>query len=129
MGDTLTHLPDRASIQALIRSVAEHLAPGGRFVATFRDYSNALEGAARFIPVSSDQSRVFVCFLEYRQGFLRVHDIVHERGAEAWSMRVGVYRKLRLAPGWVKQQLEQCGFSVELGPGLSGMIRLVAVRT
>ena len=44
MGDTLTHLPEMSSVMALFSSVEEHLAPGGRFVISFRDYSRALEG-------------------------------------------------------------------------------------
>jgi len=108
--------------------VAEHLAPGGRFVMTFRDYSKPPDDTTQFVPVRSDPSRIFVCCLEYRQGFVNVHDILHERDADAWSTRVSSYRKLRLQPGWVKQQLEQGGFSVDVGPGLSGMIRLDAVR-
>jgi SAM-dependent methyltransferase len=128
MGDTLAHLPDRGSVQELIRVVAEHLAPGGRFVMTFRDYSKPPDDTTQFVPVRSDPSRIFVCCLEYRQGFVNVHDILHERDADAWSTRVSSYRKLRLQPGWVKQQLEQGGFSVDVGPGLSGMIRLDAVR-
>jgi hypothetical protein len=43
-------------------------------------------------------------------------------------MRVSAYRKLRLAPGWVKAQLEDCGFVVAVGVGLSGMTRMCATR-
>ena len=37
MGDTLTHLDTVDAVGALSRTVANRLAPGGRFVATFRD--------------------------------------------------------------------------------------------
>lgn len=128
MGDTLTHLSGKPSVKTLISSVGEHLSPGGRFVISFRDYSRALEDTHRFIPVRSDESRIFTCFLEYAEGAVQVHDILHERKEGAWVMRVSAYQKLRLAPGWVKQELEACGFVVGVGAGLSGMVRLMATK-
>lgn len=128
MGDTLTHLPDRSSVTALIAAVAEHLSPRGQFVITFRDYSDALEGVNRFIPVKSDESRIFTCFLEYEEGTVQVHDILHELQEGAWRMRVSTYRKLRLEADWVKQQLTKGGFAVGAGDGLSGMVRFCATR-
>ena len=55
MGDTLTHLETPDAIPALSRTVAACLVPGGRFVATFRDYSRLPSGEARFIPVRADE--------------------------------------------------------------------------
>ena len=75
------------------------LAPGGHFVLSFRDYSVALEGEARFIPVRSDERRILTCFLEYEEDTVVVHDILHERAGDAWETRVSSYRKLRLAAG------------------------------
>ena len=86
MGDTLTHLPGISAVTALISSAKEHLSPGGRFVITFRDYTKALEGSNRFIPVKSDESRIFTCFLEYARGKIRVYDILHDRIDGAWVM-------------------------------------------
>lgn len=128
MGDTLTHLPESSSVTTLIATVAEHLAPGNQFVVTFRDYSRALENTDRFIPVKSDPSRILTCFLEYAEGAVRVHDILHESKEGAWSMRVSAYRKLRLEPGWVKGQLKNSGFVVWADAGLSGMVRFRATR-
>jgi len=129
MGDTLTHLPDSASVLQLFALVAEALRPGGRFIATFRDYSSPLVGQARFIPVKSDADRIMTCFLEYAPGTVEVHDIIHERTGSNWQLQVSVYRKLRLAPGWVSAALEERGLSARTGPGLGGMIRIVAVKT
>lgn len=128
MGDTLTHLPTRSSVTALIEKVAAHLDPGGQFIITFRDYSNALAGANRFIPVKSDESRILTCFLEYSEDAVQVHDILHEFKGGTWSMRASAYRKLRLAPNWVKAQLEKVGFLVGMDAGLSGMVRFCAMR-
>ena len=128
MGDTLAHLPELSSVTSLIATVAKHLSPVSHFVITLRDYSKALEGPNRFIPVKSDESRILTCFLEYDEATVQVHDILHEFNEGAWGMRVSAYRKLRLAPGWVKDQLERCGFVVAVGVGLSGMTRMCATR-
>jgi hypothetical protein len=128
MGDTLTHLSGMSSVTALISSVREHLSQGGRFVITFRDYTRALEGTNRFIPVKSDETRISTCFLEYAVDTVRVHDILHERKEGTWVMRVSTYQKLRLEPVRIKQQLERCGFEVSMGAGTSGMVRIIAFK-
>lgn len=98
MGDTLTHLPDRAALDVLAEAVAGVLGPGGVFCATFRDYTVPLEGDARFIPVRSDPDRTLTCFLEYGEETVTVHDLLHERSPEGWALRVSSYPKLRLDP-------------------------------
>jgi hypothetical protein len=68
-GDTLTHLPDRASFEPLFTEVAGSFRPGGLFVATCLDYvSSPLHGAGRFIAVRGDARRILTCFLEYAGG-------------------------------------------------------------
>ena len=62
MGDTLAHVSD------------EHLPASDRFVVTLRVYAQALEGAARFILLRGDDSRVFACFLEYDNNAVQEHD-------------------------------------------------------
>ena len=128
MGDTLTHLPDLSAVTTLIARVAEHLSAGSRFVLTFRDYSEALKGPNRFIPVKSDETRILTCSIEYDEATVQVHDILHEFSQGAWAMRASAYRKLRLVPAWVTEQLEKFGFVVEVGVGLSGMTRICAER-
>ncbi|MDP8983584.1 MAG: class I SAM-dependent methyltransferase [Pseudomonadota bacterium] len=126
MGDTLTHLSDPSAVETLFGLAARSLRPGGKFIATFRDYTAPLQGAGRFIPVKSDADRILTCFLEYGPDSVDVHDIVHERVGNAWDMRVSVYRKLRLSPRWVCSELRAAGFSVTTEPGLAGMVRVVA---
>jgi SAM-dependent methyltransferase len=128
MGDTLTHLPDRQSVERLVADVAAALEPGGTFIATFRDYSRPLVGTERFIPVRSDSDRILTCFLEYQDETVTVHDILHERAGAQWRQRVSAYRKLRLAPEWVVHILEAGGLQVRREPGLAGMVRLIATR-
>ncbi|MFN7978543.1 MAG: class I SAM-dependent methyltransferase [Vicinamibacterales bacterium] len=128
MGDTLTHLPDVAAVETLLGAVASALAPRGRFVATFRDYSTALEGDRRFIPVRSDEARVLTCFLEYAEAHVTVHDLLHERTPEGWTMRVSHYRKLRLDVPRLVARMEAAGLDVRRDAGPRGMVRLVATR-
>jgi 2-polyprenyl-3-methyl-5-hydroxy-6-metoxy-1,4-benzoquinol methylase len=128
MGDTLTHLPDTAAVMTLATLAAQALRAGGTFVASFRDYSTASVGTARFIPVKSDADRILTCFLEYQAESVDVHDLLHERRDTAWDFRVSVYRKLRLLPSWVCKTFEGNGFAARLEPGLGGMVRIVATK-
>ncbi len=126
MGDTLTHLPARSAVEQLFADVADALQPGGSFIATFRDYTTALAGNARFIPVRSDSERILTCFLEYGDDSVTVHDMLHERSGETWRQRVSAYRKLRLPTDWVVKALQARGLSVRSEPGPAGMVRVVA---
>jgi len=129
MGDTLTHLPDRDAALQLFTLAASSLRPGGTFLATFRDYTQALVGDGRFIPVKSDADRILACFLEYTTEHVDVHDMLHERNGGAWLLRVSTYRKLRLDPQWISAALLARGFSVLTEPGLAGMIRIIATKS
>jgi 2-polyprenyl-3-methyl-5-hydroxy-6-metoxy-1,4-benzoquinol methylase len=127
MGDTLTHLPDAAAVDSLFAAVAAVLSPGGLFVATFRDYvSTPPQGDQRFILVRSDENRILTCFLEYSDKTVLVHDVLHERVAAKWQLRLSSYSKLRLAPEGVVKALTSHGFSVRREAGLNGMVRIVA---
>ena len=126
MGDTLTHLPDFASVEALLSSVAEQLCAGGRFVLTFRDYSTPLHGEQRFIPVRSDSSRILTCVLDYEDEHVVVQDLLHELDGTVWRQRLSSYRKLRIDPAVAIAALESHGFTVQRSAGAGGMVCLVA---
>lgn len=126
MGDTLTHLPDEDYVERLIGTVRESLAEDGRFVMTLRDYTTPLTGNRRFIPVRSDEQRIFVCFLEYSTARVRVSDILHEREGAQWKMRVSSYDKLRILPEWLEEGLRRAGFAVTREHTASGMLCFVA---
>jgi hypothetical protein len=127
MGDTLTHLPDVAAVERLAQSVASSLAADGRFIATFRDYSDLPEGTRRFIPVRSDAARILTCFLEQHGDTVLVHDILHENQGGAWTLRVSSYQKLRLAPSAVQEIFQRAGLNVSISAGPRGMTRLIGV--
>ena len=126
MGDTLTHLASTQEVEALVVAVAASLRPEGRFVTTFRDYRTLPVGDNRFIPVRSDAERIHTCFLEERAEHVIVHDIVHERARDGWSMKVSHYEKLRLAPDTVIRAATAAGLSCRLEPGPRGMVKLLA---
>jgi len=128
MGDTLTHLRSVQEVTTLSSLVARSLQPGGTFVATFRDYTEQLHGEQRFIPVRADGSRILTCFLEFSKLGVLVHDIVHERMDDGWQTRVSAYRKLRLNPGSLADELNAAGLQTRIEAGLRGMVRLIAVK-
>jgi SAM-dependent methyltransferase len=128
MGDTLTHLQGRDAVAALARDVAACLAPRGRFVATFRDYSELPRAEARFIPVRADDKRILTCFLEEAGSHVLVHDLLHENRGGHWATRVSAYRKLRLAPGEACRLFADAGLQAQVVPAARGMVRLTATH-
>ena len=126
VGDTVTHLPDEEYVEQLVATVRESLDERGRFVITLRDYSAPLSGDQRFIPVRSDENRIFVCFLEYNDTRVRVNDILHRREGSQWKMSVSSYDKLRIRPEWLDELLRRSGFAVTRDVNASGMLRFVA---
>ena len=128
MGDTLTHLSNPGDVDLLCARVVASLAPNGRFITAFRDYTHLARGDARFIPVRSDADRIHTCFLEEESDRVLVHDMVHERQGETWTMHVSHYPKLRLNPDVVVRSLERHGLSVTRQQGPRGMVQIVAVR-
>ena len=125
LGDTLTHLPDRAAVMALLDAVSQSLKPGGVFAATFRDYvSRELKGDERFILVRRDEERVLTCFLEYGPDQVVVHDLLTERSDRQWAQSVSSYAKLRLAPEWLAAELEKRGLTTRRETAPAGMVRI-----
>jgi SAM-dependent methyltransferase len=129
MGDTLTHLPSRNDVQALFADVRQVLELGGKFILSFRDLTTELKGVDRFIPVRGDADRVMTCFLEYEPDAVVVHDLIHVREGEGWTLRKSSYRKLRLGTSWVAARLGQRGFTVQRAEVVGGMSVVVAERT
>ncbi|MGB5833681.1 MAG: class I SAM-dependent methyltransferase [Thiohalocapsa sp.] len=128
LGDTLTHLGNHAAVEQLVAKATDALSDNGRLVVSFRDYSVALRGAARFIPVRYDDDRMLTCFLEYQDASVTVHDLLHERTDQGWELKISTYGKLRLSSAWIIQLMKNQGLVVREGPGSSGMIRLEGRR-
>ena len=102
MGDTVTHLPSKESVQKLFTDVFQKLAPGGVFVLSYRDLTGELAGTDRFLPVQADDTRIMTCFLEYKSSdAVTVHDLIYVRGEGGWKLNKSSYEKLRLGSSWV----------------------------
>lgn len=127
MGDTLTHLTDHAEVAGLLESVAAALRPRGVFLTTFRDYTRALHGTDRFVPVRSDDQRILTVFLEYADEVVEVHDVLWQRQGRGWTQHVSSYPKLRIDPAWVAEALGDLGLNVQ-AETVDGMARIIARR-
>lgn len=128
MTDTILHLPAVADVERLFADVAAALEPDGRFVITFRDLSRPLEGLDRFVPVRSDETTIFTCFLEYGPSTVRVHDLVHRREGGGWRLHKSYYEKLRLSRDWVDDALARAGFPKVSSNVESGLVTVIAGR-
>lgn len=126
MVDTLLHLESPAEVQALFSDVRRALEEGGRFIVTFRNLRYASTGLDRFIPVRSDDNMILTCFLDYEPDAVLVHDLVYRRHEYEWSFSRSCYRKLRLAPKWIVDQLIDTGFAIEKLEDDRGMITVIA---
>jgi SAM-dependent methyltransferase len=128
MGDTLTHLPSKESVQTLFANVFQQLAPGGVFVLSYRDLTGELAGTDRFLPVQADDSRIMTCFLEFKTSeAVTVHDLVYVRGEDGWKLNKSSYEKLRLASSWVADALRNAGFTLtQEGP--AGRLLMVVAQ-
>jgi SAM-dependent methyltransferase len=126
MGDTITHLDSKDSVEQVAHSVAQALAPGGVFIISYRDLSSELRGLDRFIPVYSDARRTMTCFLEFdTQDSVLVNDLVYSRLTEGWQFSKSSYRKLRLPKDWLVSALNAAGLRAECGQAFH-LVRVVA---
>lgn len=129
MGDTLTHLPDRDDVSNLFQAVSSTLAHGGTFLITYRDLTPQLQGTDRFIPVRSDENTIMTCFLEYESPeSVIVHDLIHTREQTGWTLNKSSYRKLRLSPQWLVQELTAAGLTVESQAPAGRLTQIVATK-
>jgi SAM-dependent methyltransferase len=129
MGDTLVHLPDERAVERILDDVCESLKPGGRFIYSIRDYVSAVpEGAERFVPVRSDETQIFTCFLDYTDDCVHVHDILHRKVDGEWRMTISDYRKLRLDSARLDERLRAGGLSMAARTRVDGMIVGIAEK-
>lgn len=127
MGDTLPHLNSLNAVQTLFSEVSNALAKGGVLVLTFRDYvSVELHGIQRFIPVQSDNTKIFTCFLEYHEEIVEVYDLLYLKEGGQWTLKMSSYPKLRLDKNWVSNELCDKGFTILHNEFAGGMVNIVA---
>ena len=97
-------------------------------ILTFRDLTEELSGTERFIALRGDKDRIMTCFLEYEEDRVMVHDLVHLRGGEGWSLLKSCYPKLRLGGGQVADMLREAGFGIELLNTENGLVTIQAIK-
>jgi len=128
MTDTLLHLESQDDVRRLFGKVYRALEDGGRLVLTFRDLTNELAELDRFIPVRSDDTTIFTCFLEYEPSTVKVHDLVYRRDAAGWRLSKCCYRKLRLSSDWVANELAAASFEHVDVDVTQGLVTIVAAK-
>jgi hypothetical protein len=126
MGDTLTHLKTRQAVRHLLGKIFKTLETGGMLLLTFRDLSAELTGLDRFIPVHNDANTIFSCFLEYEKFYVKVYDIIYERKHGQWQMQKSYFKKIRIAPKWIREILQFLGFKIEKYDIHNDMVTIIA---
>ncbi len=127
-GDTLTHLESESDIERFIEYSCEILKEGGKFILSFRDYSEKRVGNARFIPVKSDETRILTCFLEYSPTHVVVTDLLHEYDGKSWQQKVSSYSKFRISKDEVCDLLTASGMRISFSEVLNGIITIIAEK-
>ncbi|MDB5062162.1 MAG: methyltransferase protein [Mucilaginibacter sp.] len=127
-GDTLSHLENTEEIEQLIADCAVTLYNKGKLILSFRDYSNALTGDKRFIPVKSDAHRILTCCLDYTDNRVLVTDLLHTQTASGWQQTVSSYYKTRILPDKIVALLEQQGFNILYNEPINRMIHIIAQK-
>ena len=127
MGDTLPHLETQEDVSHLLAAAHAALAPGGQFILTFRDLSVELIGLDRFLLLRADSDRIMTCVLEYEPATVVVNDLIHVRHGRTWEFHKSSYRKLRLAPAAVAEELVSLGFLIEHN-GMAGRMNAIVAR-
>ena len=128
MTDTILHLESKEKVASLFAKVFAALETDGKFIITFRDLTYELKETDRILPVRSDESTIFTCFLEYELETVKVHDIVYQKSDNAWKLSKSFYRKLRLSRAWMSEELSQAGYSKVDSTVENGVIRITATR-
>lgn len=125
-GDTLAHLASDRVLETFIGDIAACLSTGGRFLASFRDYSQEKSGSQHIIPVKSDQQRILTCILNYEPQKVKVTDLLWENDGVQWQQKASTYYKIRISPGLVVRLLNNHGFEVQLNTLVKGEYHLIA---
>jgi 2-polyprenyl-3-methyl-5-hydroxy-6-metoxy-1,4-benzoquinol methylase len=126
MGDTLTHLDALKNVHALLNMVFSSLETGGRLILSFRNLTQELVNLDRFIPVKSNETTIFTCFLEFQEDTVRVHDIIYEKKNDQWVLKKSVFQKLRISPNWTQKYLQEIGFTIEFYEERNGLVFIIA---
>lgn len=127
-GDTLTHLGSLDEIRQLIIDCCESLTEGGKLILSFRDYSTALLGDQRFIPVKCDDAKILTCCLDYEVDKVRVTDLLQVRTENGWQQKVSSYYKVRLPPQDIVETIAGCCLVITFNEVIKRMTTIIATK-
>jgi SAM-dependent methyltransferase len=127
-GDTLSHLSSKEEVEILIADIANALNDNGKVILSFRDYSVALTGTHRFIPVKSDERKILTCILDYEDDFVHVTDLLHEKINDVWHQKVSTYRKVRLTTKDVMNFLAQNKLTIAFDQTVNHLPTVIAIK-
>lgn len=127
-GDTLTHLENESDIERFIDYSCDILKAGGKFILSFRDYSEKRVGNERFIPVKSDATRIMTCFLDYSPTHVVVSDLIYQFDGSTWHQKVSSYNKFRISVDEVTEMLENNNMRILYTSETNGLVRIVASK-
>lgn len=127
-GDTLTHLSSIQEIEQLIKDCSVMLTYQGKLFFSFRDYTHALSGDDRFIPVKNDENRILTCCLDYTEDKVQVTDLLYTRQGGSWQQRVSSYNKVRVNPDQITQIVESSGLKILFTDTVNRMVTIIAQK-
>jgi ubiquinone/menaquinone biosynthesis C-methylase UbiE len=127
-GDTLSHLDSKAEIKSFIANIAATLDNEGTLILSFRDYTHALTGPARFIPVKSDDTRILTCILEYEDDHVYVTDQLYEKYHEGWKQKVSTYTKVRVRTPEIEEYIRAAGMTIAVNEVINRITTIVAIK-
>ena len=128
MGDTLTHLEDLNQVKNLITNSASLLNHNGKLILNFRDLSIELKDENRFIPVKSNNEKIFTCFLEYFPGHIKVHDIVNEKANGKWEQKISSYNKIKISEKTIRSIITENNLEIDFFDIKNGLLTLICVK-
>ncbi|RYE23263.1 MAG: class I SAM-dependent methyltransferase [Sphingobacteriaceae bacterium] len=127
-GDTITHLASIQEIEQLIKDCAAILTDQGKLILSFRDYTCALSGDDRFIPVKSDENRILTCCLDYTEDKVQVTDLLYTKQNGNWQQHVSSYYKVRVSPDQITGFIESCGLQILFTDTFNRMITIIVQK-
>lgn len=127
-GDTLLHLADKQQVQQFIKDCAASLQDEGHLLFSFRNYSQALTGDQRFIPVKSDDDKILTCILDYEPARIRVTDLLQEKVNGVWNQKVSSYHKVRMLPDEIVAIMEATGLKIVLNEPINRLETIIAKK-
>jgi len=127
-GDTLSHLDNKNEVKTFIADVSDSLDTKGKVIFSFRDYSTALTGIDRFIPVKSDENKILTCILDYEEEFVNVTDLLYEKINEVWKQKVSSYKKVRLLTNEIVECIEANKMTILSNQLVNRLVTIIATK-